>query len=86
MGVKSGRQSGIRLGYSQIANPVYLVRKRTLTWLRAVSQMARNVMMNLIFSLHPEPYVDRRGRLHGNLTAIGDLLLGRLNPERIMSM
>jgi GT2 family glycosyltransferase len=86
MGVKSGRQSGIRLGYSQIANPVYLVRKRTLTCPRAVSQMARNVIMNLIFSLRPEPYVDRRGRLHGNLTAIRDLLLGRLNPERIMSM
>jgi GT2 family glycosyltransferase len=29
LGVKSGRQSGRRLGYSQVSNPLYLVRKGT---------------------------------------------------------
>ena len=30
MGAKGGRTSGRRLGYSQIANPVYLLRKKTI--------------------------------------------------------
>ncbi len=29
LGTKVGRSPGVRLGYSQIANPVYLMRKRT---------------------------------------------------------
>jgi GT2 family glycosyltransferase len=84
LGTKSGRQSGIRLGYSQIANPVYLVRKGTFAWFRAIWQMGRNVAMNVVFSLYPDPHVDRRGRLRGNAIAIRDLALGRLNPERIL--
>jgi glycosyltransferase involved in cell wall biosynthesis len=86
MGVKSGRQPGIRLGYSQIANPVYLVRKGTCTWSRAIWQMTRNIAMNLIFSVRPENYIDRRGRLLGNIKAIGDLSRGQLQPERILAM
>lgn len=86
MGVKSGRQSGVRLGYSQIANPLYLVRKGSFDRSRAVQQMGRNVAMNLIFSLRPEPYVDRWGRLRGNIKAIKDLLCGRLHPERALTM
>jgi len=86
MGVKSGRESGVRLGYSQVANPTYLMRKSTFSRPRALSLMARNVVMNIVFSFHPEPYVDRAGRLRGNVTAIRDLLLGKLSPERILSM
>jgi hypothetical protein len=82
LGTKSGRQSGVRLGYSQIANPVYLVRKKTLAPSRALWQMARNLAMNLIFSLRPEPYIDRRGRLQGNLIGLKDLMLRRSSPER----
>jgi hypothetical protein len=74
------------LGYSQIANPVHLVRKGTFTFRRALFQMARNVAMNLCFSFTPEPYVDRRGRLRGNLTALKDLVLGRVHPERILTL
>jgi GT2 family glycosyltransferase len=86
MGVKSGRQSGVRLGYSQIANPLYLVRKGTFGGSRAIWQMGRNVGMNLVFSLRPEPYVDRSGRLRGNIRAIKDIVSGRLHPERVLVM
>jgi hypothetical protein len=86
LGVKSGRESGVRLGYSQIANPIYLVRKGTFAWLRAMWQMGRNVAMNLVFSICPEPYVDRGGRLRGNAIAMKDLVSGRLHPERILML
>jgi succinoglycan biosynthesis transport protein ExoP len=86
LGTKSGRQSGLRLGYSQIANPVYLVRKGSFAWCRAIRQIARNVAMNIAFSWRPEPYVDRRGRLRGNVIAIKDLARGQLHPLRILAM
>jgi hypothetical protein len=86
LGVKSGRESGLRLGYSQIANPVYLMRKGSLSWPRAMWQMARNVVMNTALSVFPEPYIDRRGRLLGNAIALKHLALGRLEPERILDL
>jgi GT2 family glycosyltransferase len=86
LGVKQGRQSGVRLGYSQIANPIYLSRKGTCPWPRALRMMSRNVAMNLARSLNPEPYVDRAGRVAGNLRAIKDLVTGRLDPQRILEL
>jgi glycosyltransferase involved in cell wall biosynthesis len=86
LGVKSGRQSGVRLGYSQIANPVYLVNKGTLQAWRALWQVSRNLAMNLALSFHPESYVDRRGRLRGNAIAVKDLLLCRIRPDRILAL
>jgi GT2 family glycosyltransferase len=86
LGIKQGRQSGIRLGYSQIANPVYLSRKGTFPWIRSLRQMGRNVAMNVVRSVRPEPYVDRAGRLKGNLKAFRDLAAGRLDPQRILEL
>ena len=86
LGIKQGRQSGVRLGYSQIANPIYLSRKGTCPWPRTLRQMGRNVAMNLARSLNPEPYVDRAGRFAGNLKAMRDLVTGRLDPQRILEL
>ncbi|MER2265761.1 glycosyltransferase family 2 protein [Methylobacterium oxalidis] len=86
LGVKLGRQSGLRFGYSQIANPLYLVRKGSCSWRKALHQMSRNVAMNVARSAWPESYVDRRGRLRGNLLALRDLLRGSLDPSRILSL
>jgi glycosyltransferase involved in cell wall biosynthesis len=86
LGIKSGRQSGLRLGYSQIANPLYLIRKGTYTWRRGLHQIGCNIAANTIRSLWPEAWVDRRGRLNGNLRAFLDLISGRLDPGRILSM
>ncbi|MGA7807102.1 glycosyltransferase family 2 protein [Bradyrhizobium sp.] len=86
LGIKAGRTSGVRLGYSQIANPIYLLRKGTMSWKHARKLMGRNVLANLARSLRPEPWVDRKGRLKGNLLAFVDLAVGRISPQRILQL
>lgn len=86
MGVKSGRVSGDRLGYSQIINPIYLLRKGTMTYGQVAGQIFRNVASNLSGSLRPEPFIDRRGRLKGNLRGFADVMRGRIEPERARSI
>ncbi len=86
LGVKSGRTSGLRLGYSQIANPVYLARKGSYEWRRALWSMARHLAINAVRAFRPEPWVDRRGRLRGNLLALSDLARGRCDPRRILAL
>ena len=86
LGTKAGRVAGTRLGYSQVANAIYLARKGSYPWNRALRSAARNMAMNLVRSLAPEPWVDRRGRLRGNLIALADLLRGRMHPMRVMEL
>ncbi|MBM0204182.1 glycosyltransferase family 2 protein [Micromonospora sp. STR1s_5] len=86
LGVKSGRQGGRRIGYSQVANPIYLARKGTLPWRDAMVQMSRNLAANLRGALWPEPFIDRRGRIQGHIIAARDLLRNRLHPTRITSL
>lgn len=86
LGVRGGRQPGRRLGYSQVANVIYLYRKGTMQPDIGWRQLLRNLAANLIRSIAPEPHVDRRGRLTGNLIAIADLMRGRLDPRRIVSL
>lgn len=83
LGVKQGRQPGLKLGYSQVANPLYLIGKGTMSPGRALTLMGRNLLANAVRSLKAEPWVDRRGRLSGNLRAVADLLTGRLDPNRV---
>jgi GT2 family glycosyltransferase len=83
LGVKSGRSPGIKLGYAQVVNVVYLMRKGTITPGHALPLLARNLTANLVKSLRPEPEVDRIGRLKGNLRGLFDVLTGRAAPERV---
>jgi hypothetical protein len=86
LGVVSGRTSGVRLGYSQIANPLYLVRKGTVAPRFALHLAARNLIANFVKSPRPEPGVDRFGRLRGNLIALLDALRGRADPRRVLEL
>ncbi len=86
LGSKSGRVPGTKLGYSQIANCLYLARKGSYPWNRALRSAARNMAMNLARAAFPEPWVDRAGRLRGNLIAIADLLRGKLHPMRVLDL
>jgi len=86
LGTKTGRTTGVRVGYSQVSNPVYLVGKGTMQAWRAQWIMWRNIASNLLKSVRPEPWIDRRGRLKGNLLAARDILLGRLAPGRILDI
>lgn len=84
MGEKSGRGSGKRFGYSQVANPLYLLNRGRMPRARALKLLRNNIGSNLLRSLWSEPYIDRRGRLAGNLLALRDLVLGKLDPQRIL--
>ncbi|CAH2407775.1 glycosyltransferase family 2 protein [Mesorhizobium escarrei] len=86
LGIKTGRMSGERFGYSQIVNPVYLIKKGTMPATFALPLMARNVAANLVRSVRPESYIDRRGRLRGNILAIIHVLTGRIEPEYVLDM
>lgn len=86
LGTKMGRTSGTRLGYSQVANPIYLIGKGTMHPRLAIWHVVKNIAANLLHASRPEPWVDRRGRLRGNFIALGDLLRGRMAPERVLSL
>ncbi len=86
LGTKSGRVTGTRLGYSQVANAVYLARKGSYPWSHALRSAGRHIAMNAARSPFPEPHVDRFGRLRGNIIALADLLRGRAHPMRITEL
>lgn len=86
LGVKSGRVSGIKFGYSQIVNPTYLIRKGSIPATFGLNLILRNVAANLLRSLWSEPDVDRRGRLKGNAIAAYHLAQGRIEPEYIQQL
>jgi glycosyltransferase involved in cell wall biosynthesis len=83
-GVKGGRTSGRRLGYSQIANPIYLYRKGTMTRDHVLYLISRNLVSNHLRSFRPEPLVDRRGRVVGNWLAIWHLVARKLHPLNVL--
>ncbi|WP_386679035.1 glycosyltransferase family 2 protein [Loktanella sp. R86503] len=86
LGTKAGRTSGIRLGYSQVANPFYLVRGAIMKPGHALRLAGGNMLANAVKSLRPEPWIDRRGRLRGNFAAIADLLRGSVHPLRVLDL
>lgn len=86
LGNKTGRSSGVRLGYSQIVNPLYMVRKGTLERGRAYRQIGRNIAANAVKALRPEPWIDRKGRLLGNLRAAADVMRGQIDPGQILKL
>jgi GT2 family glycosyltransferase len=86
LGVKQGRVPGLRLGYSQVVNPIYLARKGSFPWSHAIPSAARHCLINLLRSFKPEPEVDRWGRFRGNMRGLLDLLTGRADPERILTL
>jgi glycosyltransferase involved in cell wall biosynthesis len=86
LGAKGARTKGVRLGYSQIANMIYLVGKGTVEPAVGLRFLLRALAANTVRSCLPEGSVDYRGRLAGNLRALGDLCIRRCRPERILDM
>ena len=81
LGLKQGRVSGVKFGYSQIVNPWYLCCKGTLTMSEACSNTLRALAVNGIKAIWPESFIDRRGRFKGNVVAVRHLLSGICRPE-----
>jgi GT2 family glycosyltransferase len=86
LGTKRGKGSGVRLGYSQIINPAYIVSKGNMSPAYAFKLASKNFLANLLKSVRPETYIDRRGRLRGNLIGMFHLMTGRLTPEYILTL
>jgi len=83
-GVNKGRSPGEKLGYSQMVNPVYLVRKGTMRLDVAAHLMIKNFLANHVKVLAPEPFIDRRGRVRGNWRGLKHLLRGHVDPTEIL--
>jgi GT2 family glycosyltransferase len=81
LGVKSGRVSGVKFGYSQIANPLYLLKKGTMSFSHCFKLLVRAIASNLIHSIRLHPYTDYRGRLLGNIRAIIDTIAHGPTPR-----
>lgn len=86
LATKAGRTSGVKLGYSQIVNPYYMIRKGSMSPAYALKHMGKNMAKNVLRSVWQEPWVDRRGRLKGNLMGCLDIVLGRAHPMRAQDL
>lgn len=85
-GTKRSRSPGKKLGYSQVANPLYLVKKGSMSRGRAYKLMIKNLIANHVKIMTPEPWVDRAGRANGNWHALFDVMRGKMDPEKINSL
>jgi hypothetical protein len=85
-GVKSGRINGLRMGYSQIANPIRIASRRNMSPLRAIRFVSRALAANLIRSAQGISNPDYAGRLKGNLLALTDILRLKLDSRRILTL
>lgn len=83
LGVTDGRFSDLCFGYSQIANPVYLIKKATLRKRKALLLMCRNILANFVKTLMLNKQKDYRGRLYGNYLAFCDAIIKQCDPENI---
>ncbi len=86
LGVKSGRTSGLRMGYSQIANPIRIAVRRNMAPLRAARFVLRALAANLIRSAQGRRNPDYAGRLKGNGLALADMIRFKLDTRRILEL
>jgi GT2 family glycosyltransferase len=86
LGVKSGRINGLRMGYSQIANPIRIAGRRNMPPLRAARFVFRALAANMIRSAEGRRTPDYPGRLRGNLLALADLVRFKLDSRRILEL
>jgi hypothetical protein len=82
LGIKSGRVSGTKYGYSQVVNAWYLHKKGMLTSMEAWSNIGKALLANSAKAFWPEKHIDRLGRLKGNLIGLGNMMLGHCRPEK----
>ena len=84
-----GRTAHLRFGYSQVANPLWLLEKGTFTKRLVARVMLRPMAMNVILAPIPgKRYSMRRRRLIGNCLAVWDVMKGggHATPERILEL
>jgi glycosyltransferase involved in cell wall biosynthesis len=85
LGWRGGRTAGVRFGFSQIVNPMYLRRKARVFPLRhiVVNYWLRCFLGNILGILRGDQKWDRPGGLKGNLLGFTHLLSGHCDPTEI---
>lgn len=86
LGSKRGRTSGVRLGYSQISNPLRIAGRGNMERSRALRFVMRALAANVFNTLRLRRDVDYFGRLRGNMIAVWDLVRRRCQPARILEL
>jgi GT2 family glycosyltransferase len=86
LGWKNGKISDVRLGVSQVVNPLYLYFKGSLPLRDTTRLLLRPLLKNIIKVFSPEPSIDRRGRLWGNVLGLKYVLCGRVDPAAILEV
>lgn len=81
-----GRRQHRRLGYSQVANYAYLLSKGTARKSEVVRLVVKPLLASARGSVIGNDKEGRRDRLSGMVLACGDVLRGRLTPERIVDL
>jgi hypothetical protein len=85
--MSGGRQSHVRLGYSQVMNPIYLWQKGIIESPRYLAkEVLKPIIVNAALALAPRQPVDRRGRFVGNCRALASVLRGRIAPEDMLKL
>lgn len=83
---KKGRSNEIRYGYSQVINPIHIFLNNDLDLLKCLKFIFLPFFANIWKFYIPEPWVDRRGRLKGNLIAFLHIIKGRIDPTYIFNL
>jgi GT2 family glycosyltransferase len=88
LGWRGGRTAGVRFGFSQIVNPIYLWRKARVFPLRhiVINYWLRCLLGNILGILRRDQKWDRPGGLKGNLLGFMHLLRGNCDPTEIIRM
>lgn len=81
-----GRTNHVRLGYSQFMNPVYLHRSGSFPLWLSAWEIFRPTAKNIAYSVGGSQSTWRRERVRGNALALGDVVRGRITPERITEL
>lgn len=81
-----GRHAHLRLGYSQVMNPIYLAKKGSFPIWLAAQQIFRPAAKNVALSVLGPAKSWRRERLRGNILAGKDAIRARITPERIVDL
>lgn len=85
----SGRISEVGVGYAQIINFLYFVKKRIglprwkTLWERLVGIPLTNLAYTLFPTFDRRSGIDRAGRLKGNFLALRDLAMLKIDPRRL---
>lgn len=86
LGARSGRVSGVRFGYSQVANPIYMWRKGTMDGVQVLRFVSRHLISNSVRTVQRNQNNDYPGRLRGNALALRDMISGACHPTRILAI